>query len=218
MNRISALVVAAAFTLVPALAILAQAPAAAKEKPFGNTVLEQALANMSRLKGYHVSAELTTPIGKAKLVGDLGVGALSIKGEDPRGNTRLRVVVDENFYLSADEGKTWKSGAEAERDKTILFSKLLTGPVDHGMKFWEKGEFKAIEEKVDGEDLLHLEKAANGKEPATHFWLVREPEMENAIFVRKASMTIAADDGDFPITVTYTKLNKPAEIKAPITK
>lgn len=196
----------------------AKAPTAEKEAPFPNNVLQQAIANMSQLKGYHVKAELTTPVGKAGLEGDLGVGALSLKGQDPRGNSKLRVAVGGVFYLSTDGGATWKTGEAADKGNTILFSRLVTGPIEPSIKVWEKAEFKASEEKIDGEDLLRVEKPASGKEPAAIFWLVKEPEIKGTIFVRKASMVIAADDGDFPIVVTYTKLNSPAEIKAPIVK
>lgn len=204
--------------LLPAQDPAAKPAAGEKERPFTQAILEQALKNMASLKGYHIDAEITTPVGKAKLEGDLGVGALSLKGQDPRGNTRLRIAVDEKFFFSPDGGKTWKTGADADQANTIFFSRLITGPVDHGLKIWEKGEFKATEEKVNNEELLHLEKPAAGKEPAAHFWLVREPSMDNAVFVRKVSITIAADDGDFPVTVTYTKLNQPAGIKAPVVK
>lgn len=199
--------------------ITAQAPETKKdEKNFANAILERALSNMAQLKGYHVEAEITTPAGKAKLTGDLGVGTLSLKGEDVKGNTKLRVVVDETFYLSADGGQTWKTGEQADRGSTIVFSQLITGPIDAGLKIWEKGDFQAMEEKLGKEDALHVEKPAKGKEPAVHFWIVREPKLENAVFIRKASMVIAAEDGDFPVTSTYTSLNEPAEIKAPVGK
>ena len=208
----------ATFALAQDPAVKAPAGAGEKEKSFANAVLEQALNNMSHLKGYHIKAEITTPAGKAGLEGDLGVGAMSLKGQDPRGNTKLRIAADENFYLSTDNGATWKSGAAAETESTILFSRMITGPIDLGLKIWEKSEFTAKEEKIDGEDVLHLEKPAAGKEPAVQFWIVREPDLQNAVFVRKVSMTISASDGDFPVVVTYTKLNNPAEIKVPVVK
>lgn len=196
----------------------AKAAPAEAEKPFPVAILEQALNNMGRIGGYHVEAVIEIGGGKATLSGDLGVGTLSFKGDDGRGNKKLRILADKQFFLSTDGGATWKTGADADKQSTIFLSNIVTGPVEPSLKVWEKGEFKAEEEKVDGEDLLHVSKEAKGKEPAAHFWIVREPKLDNAVFIRKASVTIAADDGDFPITVTYTKLNEPGEIKAPVVK
>lgn len=196
----------------------AKASAAEKEKPFPVAILEQALNNMARLEGYHIEAVIEAGGTKATLSGDLGVGTLSFKGDDGRGNKKLRILADKQFFLSTDGGATWKTGADADKESTIFLSRIVTGPIEPGLKIWEKGEFKTTEEKVNEEDLLHIEKPANGKEPPAHFWIVREPKLGDAVFIRKASVMIAADDGDFPITVTYTKLNEPGEIKAPEVK
>ena len=189
--------------------------------PDEKALLEMGLKNMARLRGFHIEASIDTPAGPASLSGDLGDGTLSIKGTDPKGNQKLRVVVAGEFYLSTDGGKTWKTGADAEKDYTILFSNLLTAPIDPSLEPWKQGEFKSIEETIDGEELLHIVKPAAGKDAAADYWLCKEPDLEKSldgppVFLRKVHIIVAADDGDFPITVTYSNLTKPVEIKAPV--
>lgn len=181
-------------------------------------VLERALQNMSRLKGYHVEAIIKGSAGQAKMSGDLGEGALSLRITDPKGNVSQRVVVNGQFYLSKDGGKTWKTGAESEREISILFSNLLTMPLSPKGEPWKAGNFTGKEVTVNGETLLHLEKPAAGKEPAINFWICREKDLSNQIFVRRLSMVVSATDGEFPIDVTYTDLTKPVNIKAPVGK
>lgn len=193
-------------------------PAAAKEVPFGNKVLEQALHNNARLSSFHASAEITTPIGKATLDGDLGEGTLSFSGKDAKGVRKKRIVADNKFFLSADDGKTWKTGGDADRDGTIFLSNVVTGPLTLELKIWEKGQFEAKEEKLGDEEVLRVEKPAKGKEPAVTFWLAREEKFKNAVFVRKVNMIITSEAGDLPVAVTYTKLNDPVTITAPAVK
>lgn len=181
-------------------------------------VLERALQNMSRLKGYHVEAVVSGSGGKAKIVGDLGEGALSLRVTDPKGNATLRVAVGGQFFLSKDDGKTWKTGAEGEREITILFSNLLTMPLSPSGEPWKAGKFTGKEVTVGGETLLHLEKPAAGKEAAISFWICKEKELSNLTFVRRLSMIVSATDGEFPIDVTYSDLAKPVSIKAPVMK
>ena len=198
----------------------AEAKTEAKTEPaMENKLIEIALTNMSKLKAFHAEAVIGGTGGKATLSGDLGEGSVSIIGKDPKGNTKHRIAVDGKFYLSTDGGKTWKTGDEADKDNTVLFSNLLTAPVGPHEEIWEKGEFTSKKETVDGEELLHLTKPAKGKEGGAEYWLAHEDglkkEAEQPVFIRKAIVTIAADDGEFPITVTYTKLAKPVTIKAP---
>lgn len=208
----------ATFPLLGAAPARAQAPAAAPapatEKPLSkpNQLLRTALLNMSRLTSYHVAAELRAGAAKPTLEGDLGEGTLSLRGNDGRGNIRQRRVAGGKFYISNDDGKSWAE--DTEKQATIMLSNLITGPVSPELKIWEKGEFVATEVTEGGENLLLVEKPATGKEPAAQFWLVKDEKL-GAIFIRKASMVIAADDGEFPITVTYTKLNEPVSITAP---
>ena len=198
----------------------AAAPAEkAEELPIENQLLEQALTNMSRLKGYHVEAVITTPAGKAKLSGDLGAGSISLTGKDLKGVVKQRIVVEKKFYLSTDGGKSWLTGEDAEQPITVLFSNLMTAPVEPHEELWQKGKFTSKEETVAGEKLLHISKPAVGKEAASDWWLCKEPDfakdLEQPIFIRKASLIVAADDGEFPITITYTKLSTPVKISAP---
>jgi len=181
-------------------------------------ILERALINTSRLKGYRVEAVVSGSGGKAKIAGELGEGALSLRVTDPKGNATLRVAVGGQFYLSKDNGKTWKTGAEGEREITILFSNLLTMPLSPSGEPWKAGKFSAKEVTVGGETLLHLEKPAVGKEAAISFWICKEKELSNLTFVRRLSMIVSATDGEFPIDVTYSDLAKPVSIKAPVAK
>lgn len=228
MKKLSTLAFVVAFPLAAVLSASAQegtppaAPsdAAGKEgeKPFANAVLEQALNNMAKLGSYHVRLEITTGEGKSILEGDLGTGTLDFKGTDAKGVRKRRIVVGGEFFLSLDKGETWKTGEEADRDGTIFLSQVVTGPVTPELKIWEKGTFQAEEVTLDGEALLKVEKPAQGKEPAVTFWIAREAQLENAVFIRRASLIIDSQVGDLPVTVIYTKLNEPVKIEAPIAK
>lgn len=214
-------------TSLALLALLAM-PASAQEKtpaaapavpaapePPPNVLLEAAIKNMATLKSYHVHAELLTKAGTATLDGDLGPGTLHLHGQDPQGVRKQRLVAEQTFYLSSDAGKTWQTGGEADQDGTIFLSKLVTGPIAPEIKIWDKGKFFGTDEKAGTETLLKVEKPAAGKEPAATFWLVKEPSFDQAWFVRKVTVTIDSEAGEFPITVTYTKFNAPVVIKAP---
>lgn len=180
-------------------------------------VLKEALENHSRLKGFHVEVELKTPEGKATMSGSLGEGALSLLCTDVKGVKKKRVVAGGEFYLSADDGKTWKTGDEAEKDYTLLFNNIITAPVQMQEEI-VKGAFTGQEEKLNGEDVLHLERPAKGKEAAIHFWLCKEPEMKNLIFLRKAELIVSGTDLELPATITYSKLTEPVKIEAPDAK
>ena len=174
---------------------------------------------MSKLKGYHVEAVLDTPGGKATLSADLGEGSISIIGKDVKGVVKHRIATGGKFYLSLDAGKTWKTDEEADKEVTIMFSNLLTAPATPLKEIWEKGEFTSEEVEVKGEELVHITRPAKGKDSGAEWWLVEEKGLsktfEDPLFVRKAIMTVEADDITFVITATFTKLSKPAAIKAP---
>lgn len=216
----SLLLAASALLLASTAPLSAQAPAtgaqAAPTRPVASKVLEDALNNMSRLRGFHVDAIIVTPIGKAKVDGDLGQGSLAISVTLPSGKSKQRVLVDKQFYLSADAGKTWKTGKDAESDFTIFFSNVLTTPIDPRSEIWNKATFNVREVTVNGETLLHLEKPAQGKEHAVNYWLCKEPELNGQVFVRRLTMTVAASDGEFPLDVTYSRLAKTVSITAPV--
>ncbi len=174
--------------------------------------LKSAITNMSGLSSFHVSAEIQIAGNKPTLEGDLGEGTVSFRGNDGKGNIRQRRVVGSKFYISLDDGKTWAE--DKEKNSTIFLSNVVTGPISPQVKVWEKAVFKPSEVKLGDEDTLLLEKPAQGKEPAARYWLVKDEKL-GGLFIRKVSMTIAADDGDFPVTVTYTKLGVPVTITAP---
>jgi hypothetical protein len=191
-----------------------------EEAADGSALLKTALENTARLKGYHIEAVMETPGGKATLSGDLGEGTLSLKGTDVQGKQKLRIVADGEFYLSTDGGKTWKSGDAAEKDYTMLFSNLVTAVVNPDLKPWEGATYTVEEVELDGEKVTKLHRAAKGKDAAGTYWVCREEEYAKALegkplFIRKAQVVVSAADMEFPMTVTYTKLGKPGEIKAP---
>lgn len=190
----------------------------AEEQSDEQKALGIALENTSSLPGYHIEAVINTPAGKAILSGDLGVGSISLNCTDVKGVKKKRIVADKQFFLSDDGGKTWKTGDEAEKDITIMFSTLLTAPIQPSEDLLKETTFTSKEEKLGEETVLHIEKPAKGKSAAANYWLCKEPAMKYAVFIRKVSVTIAADDGEFPITVTYSKFDEPAEIKAPTVK
>ncbi len=186
-------------------------PALTKEQ----AALKQALENHGKLPGYHVDVVLKTPKGNATLKGALGTGSLSLEGTDVAGKKKKRVVTGGEFYLSEDDGKTWKTGDDADKQSTRLFSNIITAPMQMKDGIIKEGGLTAKEEKLDGEDVLHIEKPAKGEAAAVHFWICKEPKLKDATFVRKAELTVSGDDLELLATITYSKLAEPVEIKAP---
>ena len=215
--------------LLPALAlscVLSSSLTAQEKKPVqqGDTtltkeqaVLKKALENHSRLRGYHVEVELRTPEGKATVSGDLGEGTLSLLCTDVKGVKKKRVVAGREFYLSADGGATWKKGADAEKEITLFFNNIVTAPVQLQDALL-KDDYVAKEEKLDGEEVLHLEKPAKGKDAAVHFWLCREPKLDNMIFIRKADVIVSGTDLEVPAVITYSRLSETVKIEPPAAK
>jgi hypothetical protein len=194
-------------------------PGGAVEKEIsGAEVLQQALSNMAKLRGYHVDAELRTPAGKASLGGDLGEGAISLTVTEVNGAKKQRIVADGEFYLSIDGGKTWKTGDEADKESTVMLSSIITAPVQMREQLVAGGGFSVKEVEIKGEKLLHVEKPAKDAEPGVQFWLCREPKLKDQVYVRKVSLTVSATDMELPVIITYTSLANPAEIKPPVKK
>lgn len=204
----------------------AKKPAGDTEKPEtapdaglskAQAVLKEAFENHNRLLGFHVDVEVKTPGGKATMSGEIGQGSLSLLCTSPKGEKKKRVVAGGEFYLSTDDGKTWLRGDAADKEATLICNNIITAP-DKLQEEILKGQFTVKEEKLHGEDVLHLEKPARDKEAAVHFWLCREPEMKNMVFLRKVELIISGSDMELPATITYSKLTVPVTIKAPDVK
>jgi len=177
-----------------------------------NELLERATKTMGSMTSYHAAGTITVGKAKATLTGDFGVGMVDmvVKGFD--GKTTHRRAVKSGFWISEDAGKTWKE--DPAKEMTVTLSSIVTAPIGEDMKPWEQGAFKIIgEEKVGEEDVLHIQKPAEGEAAAMDFWLAAVEG--TGLVIRKASLIVAATDGDFPVVFTYTKLNEAVEIEAP---
>lgn len=188
-----------------------------KELTKEQTILKTALENHAKLTGFHIHAVLKTPAGDATLTGSLGQGSLSLDCTDVKGVKKKRLVAGGEFYLSEDDGKTWKSGDDADRDATLLFNNIITAPVQMQAGILEE-KFTAKEEKLDGETVTHIEKPAKGESAAVHFWICKEPKLNNTPLLRKAQLAVSGDDLEIQATITYSKFTDPVEIKAPEVK
>ncbi len=124
------------------------------------------------------------------------------------------MVADAKAILSKDDGKSWKTFGDADQTSTLMFSNIFTAPVELMEKI-VKGEFTTQEEKINGEEVVHLEGVVKGKEPPKDFWLCREPEMKNMVFLRKVALTISGEDMELPAVITYSELTKPVRVTAP---
>lgn len=191
---------------------------AGEKETSGTELLQQALSNMAKLRGYHIEAELRTPAGKASLSGDLGAGAISLTVTEVNGTKKQRIVADGEFYLSSDAGKTWKTGDEADKESTVMLSNIITAPIKMREQLVAGGGFTVKEVEIKEEKLLHVEKPAKDVEPGMQFWLCREPKMKDLLYVRKVILTVSATDMELPVTITYTSLANPADIKPPVKK
>jgi hypothetical protein len=191
---------------------------AAEKEDTGTEALQQALVNMANLRGYHIDAELRTPAGKASLSGDLGEGTISLTVTEVNGAKKKRIVADGEFFLSIDDGKTWKTGDEADKESTVMLSNIITAPIQMREQLVAGGGFTVKEVEIKEEKLLHVEKPAKEGGPGMQFWLCREPKLKDQLYVRKVILTVSATDMELPVTITYTSLAKPAEIKAPVKK
>jgi pyruvate/2-oxoglutarate dehydrogenase complex dihydrolipoamide acyltransferase (E2) component len=192
----------------------AEKPAAEAKLSKEQSALQKALENHGRLKGFHVEVTLKTPQGPATLSGALGAGSLSLDCTDVKGVKKKRIVTGGVFYLSDDGGKTWKKDDAAEKETTLLFNNIITAPIQLAEEL-VKSDYTSKEEKLNGEDVLHLEKPAKGSEAAVHIWLCREPEMKNMTFLRKVDMIVSGTDLELPATIVYSKLTEPVKITAP---
>src|SRR6187200_1313330 len=167
---------------------------------------------MSGLTAYHASGTFSAGDGKATINGDFGVGTVDMQVLGFDGKTTFRRAVKDKFFLSHDSGKTWQE--DAEKDMTSLLSLAVTSPLSVAHKIWEKGQFTTVGmEKLGNENVVHLRKPLKGEEPAMDFWVATDTGIGPVI--RKASFVITADDGEFPVVMTYSKLNEPVEITAP---
>ncbi|MBP7948549.1 MAG: hypothetical protein KA004_02755 [Verrucomicrobiales bacterium] len=181
------------------------------------SVLKTALENHARLKGFHVDVVIKTDEGSATLKGALGEKSLALDCTDVKGVKKQRVVAGGEFFLSLDGGKTWQTGKNAEKETTLIFNNIITAPLALSKELL-KGDYTATEEKLDGEEVLHLEKPAKGKNAAMNIWLCRERNVNNMIFLRKVEMIVSGDGLDLPATIVYSKLSEPVKIDAPGTK
>ena len=197
----------------------AKAAAPAKKQPAekttrGNDMLKRAVTVMSGLTGYHASGTFSAGGGKATISGAFGVGTVDMQVQGFDGKTVFRRAVKDKFFISHDTGKTWQE--DSNKDMTSLLSIAVTSPLSATNKLWEQGDFAIVGgEKIEKEDVVHLQRPAKGEEPAMDFWLAKDAGL--GLIIRKASFVIAADDGEFPVVLTYSELNEPVEIAAPDT-
>ncbi len=194
------------------------APVPESEKPAekqvsGNELLKTAVTAMSDLKSYHAGGTFSAGERTATISGDFGVGTVDMQVLGFDGKIAFRRGVKDKFFISHDSGKSWEE--DPAKDMTSLLSLAVTSPLNVKNKLWEQGEFEVVGgEKLDEEEVLHLQKPASDNEPAMDFWLAKDAKL--GLVIRRASFVISADDGDFPVVMAYTDLNKPAEIAAPV--
>jgi hypothetical protein len=185
-----------------------------EQKVDPNELLRRAVTTMSGLTSYHASGTFSAGGGTATLGGDFGVGSvdMQVKGFDRK--TTFRRGVKDGFWISHDSGKSWQ--VDPANEMTALLSTVVTAPLNAESKAWEQGKFKIVgEEKIGKEDVLHIQKPKEGDSAAMDFWLAKDEKL--GLVVRKANLVIAATDGEFPVEMTYTKLNVPVKIEAPTT-
>lgn len=186
----------------------------AEAKTSGNELLKTAVTAMSSLTSYHAAGTFSAGDRTATISGDFGVGAVDMQVLGFDGKIAFRRAVKDKFFVSHDSGKSWRE--DATKDMTSLLSLAVTSPLSAANKLWEQGEFKVLGgEKLEDEEMLHLQKSANGEEPAMDFWLAKDAKL--GLVIRRASFVISADDGDFPVVMAYTDLNRPVKIAAPAT-
>lgn len=172
-------------------------------------IIEQALLHMESLPSYKAHARLTATDGRTSTMdASLAPGAMYLHYTSFDGRKEARLVTEQGYHLSSDEGKTWTPDPDHEAAKGLC--RTLQAPLDRSKKFPERHTFEFKElERVDGEDLFRFRSQGAGDESPITYWLLLS---KNGPVIRRAAMqmtfgTLAAD-----ATFHYTRLGKEVEI------
>ncbi len=172
-------------------------------------LLMEALTTMRSLKSYHAEAELQTPAGSARIAGDFGVGKVDFTIFRGDGLRTRHIVVGPEGRASSDDGKTW--GPDNQQIGAAM-SSVITAPLSSSMALADQGTISMDgTETVDG---VRIQRVRVMTPSPTTVWIEETPGMGKV--VRKISLLVTSNDGQYDTTIRYSELNKPLEIGLPM--
>jgi hypothetical protein len=174
--------------------------------------LDMAFSNMARLPTYRVHAEITAPDARKSFMdAALGPGAMDLTLVGFDGQKQRRIVTQNGFFLSQDDGKTWT--ADPDHEIATGLCRTLQHPVEPGEKITEKFTFVLTgKETIDSEELFKfVGTSPTGQPPRTYWVLVSKA----GPVIRRARLSMSFGSIDADTLLIYTKLGKPVDIVDP---
>jgi len=200
------IVVASLFLLNHLLAVPVNASQTPTNNP--NQLVKSAFETMQKLSSYKAYADLAVGNRRARIEAEVGIGkvAISMLGFD--GKRSRNIITNQEFFLSTDEGKTWKKDTEKYG---LLRYNLISGVLEPSIKLHQQGEWKVIgKETIEAVETLHLRLFAPS---LIDIWVAEDAALGS--YVRRVHVIVEGNDGELDNTVTYFDLNQPVNIVVP---
>jgi hypothetical protein len=141
----------------------------------------------------------------------LAPGAMDLNLIGFDGQQQHRIVTENGFFLSKDEGKTWTE--DSDQDIATGLCRTLQLPVDPAEKITEKFTFVlAAKEMVEGEELFKFKGTSTAGLPPRTYWVLVS---KAGPVIRRARLPMTFGKTTADTLLIYTKLGKPVEIKDP---
>ncbi len=171
-------------------------------------LLDKAFQNMASLPSYEVRAEFRAGGRVATMEAAMTLDAAEIRLKGFDGVAQQRLAGRDGFWISRDDGKTWRVDPEHETAAGLL--RTLTAPVDPGFKVTGQHEFVlAGEEVVNGEKLIRVRSREATAEAPLDYWVLIS---KAGPVIRQAEVIL--NFGDLPALakLTYTRLGRSVRI------
>lgn len=176
-------------------------------------ILRAAYANMAQLETYEAQAEMNAEDGrKSIMTASLAPGAVDLTLQGFDGRTERRVAYSAGFFVSSDNGKTWRR--DADRATTEGLCRTLQAPVDALAKIATDDEFifKAMD-IINDEELLRFESKAKEGEMPRAYWILMS---KAGPVVRIARLPQVFGELKTDALFSYTRLGKEVQIAQPV--
>ncbi|HXG67402.1 MAG TPA: hypothetical protein VNO70_20020, partial [Blastocatellia bacterium] len=173
-----------------------------------NKLIQETMANMSKVNSYHAKADLILNAQKAQVEGDFGYDRVEFVTRNVDGTRTRTIAIEDESYISTDGGKTWQ---EDPIKGGQVITDLITGPVGPGMRLAERGPYRVVGvEEVEGASTIHIQA---GEQEKLDVWIGEDPKLGKV--VRKIHLITETEEGDVDTTVVYSDFNKPVNVQPP---